>query len=300
MSLERVDCIYTLHTVGEMLPPAFTYFLDLSEFLRKYPHIALKLSEDEKHILQTFIEGKIEVEVRKKNEANRRLEGEKRELLAYISKLKNELRARRKRIIDLEQHLAKAREKIDTMKARIMELELLDSESRAEVRRLKHFRHEQEELEMFLNDKAEYSGMAGEEPLKPEFTFKRVPTFLEEKDKSLTAKLKLMSSQVHLSVNKMYYVQSHLQQLGYLEKRLNSFIGKPVSMADRDYVKDVKKILADTRKEKQTLSEEFVADEKDIYWKEKELETLREEVTSIILQKKIRTMAYCKLILFIA
>ena len=27
---------------GEMLPPSFTYFMDLDEFLRKYPHIGLK------------------------------------------------------------------------------------------------------------------------------------------------------------------------------------------------------------------------------------------------------------------
>ena len=44
-----------------MLPPSFTYFMDLDEFLRKYPHIGLKLGEEGKHLLHCFIEGKIEV-----------------------------------------------------------------------------------------------------------------------------------------------------------------------------------------------------------------------------------------------
>ena len=46
---------------GEMLPPSFTYFMDLDEFLRKYPHVGLKLGEEGKHLLHSFIEGKIEV-----------------------------------------------------------------------------------------------------------------------------------------------------------------------------------------------------------------------------------------------
>ena len=47
--------------LGEMLPPAFTYFLDVSEFLRRYGHIAVKLGEDEKHIVQSFIDGKLQI-----------------------------------------------------------------------------------------------------------------------------------------------------------------------------------------------------------------------------------------------
>ena len=54
-----------------MLPPVFTYFMDLSEFLKMYPHIAIKLGEDEKHILQTYIEGKVEMATRKVNESNK-------------------------------------------------------------------------------------------------------------------------------------------------------------------------------------------------------------------------------------
>ena len=51
-----------------MLPPAFYYFMSLSEFLKKYPHIALKLGEDEKVILQKFIDGKISMANRVKDE----------------------------------------------------------------------------------------------------------------------------------------------------------------------------------------------------------------------------------------
>ena len=39
----------------------FHYFLNLSEFLNTYPHIARKLGEDEKEILKKFIEGHIEM-----------------------------------------------------------------------------------------------------------------------------------------------------------------------------------------------------------------------------------------------
>lgn len=65
-ALYRSDHIKVAHEIlktekqtkfGEMLPPTFTYFLDLSEFLRKYPHIGLKLGEEGKHLLQCFIEG---------------------------------------------------------------------------------------------------------------------------------------------------------------------------------------------------------------------------------------------------
>ena len=51
-----------------MLPPSFTYFLDLSSFLKKYPHLRLKLGEDGKRLLHTYIEGKIQIEIRKQRE----------------------------------------------------------------------------------------------------------------------------------------------------------------------------------------------------------------------------------------
>ena len=58
-SLNGVQTKIILFYLGEMLPPAFTYFLDVSEFLRRYGHIAVKLGEDEKHIVQSFIDGKL-------------------------------------------------------------------------------------------------------------------------------------------------------------------------------------------------------------------------------------------------
>ena len=67
-----------------MLPPAFTYFLDISEFLKIYPHIALKLAEDEKHLVQTFIDGKLEVASRKKDEAITTLQAEQKVLMVKI------------------------------------------------------------------------------------------------------------------------------------------------------------------------------------------------------------------------
>lgn len=46
---------FTLHLFsGEMLPPQFTYFLDMSEFLKLHPHIGIKLGEEGKHILQVI------------------------------------------------------------------------------------------------------------------------------------------------------------------------------------------------------------------------------------------------------
>ena len=76
---------------GEMLPPAFTYFMDMSEFLRRYPHIGVKLGEDHKHILQTFIEGKLEVEAKKHIEHMQRLEEETRKLKKTIRDMRGDV-----------------------------------------------------------------------------------------------------------------------------------------------------------------------------------------------------------------
>ncbi len=80
-----------IYILGEMLPPAFTYFMDMSEFLRQYPHIAIKLGEDHKHLLQTFIEGKLQVESEKRSELIDTLEKERTKLNDIIKGLRVEV-----------------------------------------------------------------------------------------------------------------------------------------------------------------------------------------------------------------
>ena len=66
-----------LFQTGEMLPPSYTYFMNLSEYLRKYSHLGIKLGEEGKHLIEQFIAGKLEMEHRKRDEKIRRLRDER-------------------------------------------------------------------------------------------------------------------------------------------------------------------------------------------------------------------------------
>ena len=84
-----------------------------------------------------------------------------------------------------------------------------------------------------------------------------------------------------MAINKMYYAQGHIENLSYLERRLNSFIGKPRDVFDKETIQDLhnlKTLLIDTQKEKQSIKEELTEEEKEIVAKEHEIEILRQEI----------------------
>ena len=132
----------------------FHYFLNLSEFLNKYPHIARKLGEDEKEILKKFIEGHIEMGIRKNEEKVIKMAEKIAILKAQIREMKNEIRIRTRHELELEEALAKANRKIDELYRRLQEQQEISLENRNEARKLRHFRAQQEELLTFIGKKS--------------------------------------------------------------------------------------------------------------------------------------------------
>ena len=149
-----------------MLPPCFTYFLDLSEFLRLYPHIGVKLGESEKYLVQCFIEGKLEMQSHKKNESISCLESEKEHLWSKIARLEERLRAHKRNEKDLEQKLQESENTTESLKQRVQELLDKNAECWSEIRRLKHYRFQQHELEEFLKKEEEEAEAAAAERAK--------------------------------------------------------------------------------------------------------------------------------------
>ena len=174
-----------------MLPPCFFYFLSLSEFLNTYPHIALKLGEDEKHILQSFIEGKINMANRVKDEHIQVLLKDKATLNKIIEDLKKKLERSKQREKALQEALDEANRRIEILKERLKKIEVENEDIRQEIRRLRHFRVQQEELYGYLGDYAQKNkvqvpemgmfertklGVEQLEELAKEFTFFRQKT----------------------------------------------------------------------------------------------------------------------------
>lgn len=83
---------------GEMLPPVFTYFLDLSEFIRQNSHIAVRMCEADKHLIQAFIDGKLAVHSQTMSEKLERLEADRKQLEETVQRQNNQLDERQQEI----------------------------------------------------------------------------------------------------------------------------------------------------------------------------------------------------------
>jgi hypothetical protein len=122
------------------------------------------------------------------------LEAKIARLKKKIAQLQQEVRDRIEREKLLYDQIKKSQEQIEILNARVKELELINFEWKCEVRRLKHFRHEQEELDSWIQDERQ------EKRIKdaPIGLLGRLPTFVDNKTAKNTSsvKLKLLSAQV--------------------------------------------------------------------------------------------------------
>ena len=101
-----------------------------------------------------------------------------------------------------------------------------------------------------------------------------------------------------MSVNKLYYVQDHMENLNYLERRLHSFVGKPTDVFDKDTLQDLhnlKTLLVDTKKEKNTMMKELTEEETEILEKEQEIQKLRQEILGKANTPDVGTMGHTSL-----
>ncbi|ELT87060.1 hypothetical protein CAPTEDRAFT_222838 [Capitella teleta] len=267
--------VYRKTHFGEMLPPIFTYFLSISEFLRKYPHIANKLGEDEKHIVQTFIEGKLDIEYRKVQEGLKVAHNDNEQLLKVIENHKQEILELQQQERALQVSLKQANETISKLKHRVMEIENTCIECRSEVRRLKHFRMELEDTTLFISQKGKEYGIKKQENL-----IQRMPTQSNfTTGKALVLRLRLLLSQVNLMVNKLYYTQKEMEHLENEEKKLVVTI--KMNTMDYETHKEAKKVLAETRKEKKLIAQQISEGENEMFRKEKEIQAIRTELFGI-------------------
>ena len=79
------------------MPPVFNYFLDMSEFLRQNSHISVRLCEADKHVIQSYIDGKLTVQSLTMKEKVDKLENECRNLRANIEQHNKEITAEKER-----------------------------------------------------------------------------------------------------------------------------------------------------------------------------------------------------------
>ena len=181
-----------------MLPPQFTYFMDLSEFLKLYPHMAIKFGEEGKYMIQSFIEGKIEMEVRKHREAIKILESKNSKLKAGIRRLKAERSDLQSTLKETQIKLENSVSKIESLNARNAEMEELVRNKEIEMKVLKHFRFEMEDLEKYLDK--EYS-----EALELFKKSKKATEEAEVEDLPTDHQLMFLQSQIKLLTNKFYH-----------------------------------------------------------------------------------------------
>ena len=140
-----------------------------------------------------------------------------------IAKLQQEVRDRIERERLLYEQIKKSQERIELLNARIKELEQINFEWKCEVRRLKHFRHEQEELDNWIDEEK------NEKRIKdaPIGILGRLPTFVDNKTAKNTSsvKLKLLSAQVYTmdDVQIIAYIYIYIYIImPYLLRKLNN------------------------------------------------------------------------------
>ena len=231
-----------------------------------------------------------------------------------IVDLRNKLERSKDREKALREALDEANSRIETLKSRVKDLETDNANIREEIRRLRHFRVQQEELYGYLNDYAEKhevepvdmgnyprpqldSSVLGD--LVKEFSFlrqkskltldntvtrqksklnlgarqssklslgprqgsklsrqntkmglgSRQPTKIkiENRDAAVT-RMHLVQQQVNILSNKMFYMQYNILEWQSEEKRIQAILTK--TGLDKSYLKEMKKILIDIKKEK--------------------------------------------------
>ena len=298
----------------------YHYFLNLSEFLRKYPHIAVKLGEDEKHLLNSFIEGHIDIGIRKNHEKVIKMESKILKLKEQARQMRAEIKVRAAHELELERALAKANAHIEEYRNRVKEAENISMEHRSEARKLRHFRAQQEELVKFIAAKGEELKMPdfGPRELTRQLSTMRnllerqktqvsklmleqqgteagrkvsvvgrqnskvgsrqntkLGTFQSRNPETVLTSLRMNQTQLNLLANKVYYMQLSIQSYDKEENRIKIILDQEGH--EKAYRNDMKKLLADVKKEKKQLKDQLVLLERELYQREAEVMIMRKE-----------------------
>ncbi len=202
----------------------------------------------------------------------------------------------REKVIAADSRVVRVEQRMEEFKSRIKDLEAINKDHRAEIRRLRHYDKQQGDLDNFLKeDLKEYLPVTASKVQNTEVEKEAA----EKVDATDMLRVRLLESQVNLQMIKLDLIRTSLkhlegeertlQELSKTAQTMNEQAGKSSSKINME----VRGFSSELKKVKKGLEQQFREGEKELAIREKELSEKEREFN---VSTEIRVETYADLV----